>query len=499
MQQTDAGSKLGLELEMVVVQRDSGASHAVRHYPASLARLRAARGVTMTLSSLAGRVVSAQGPDADSGLDNAYNLLESALHPIVGGPGGLDRLAAAVYAELRDVQQALAQEDAAILNAGEHPAASLEPADYAAVRVPRPIYDDLVAHRGWLHRVGADAKAQNSPCTSVPVHDAARALNVIVALAPAFIALFANSPLECGRETGRKDNRMTMWDRMFRHARYAGDHRLQQMPERPFEDLGDYFRWMFEGDTHAHAMPMTRGGGYKNVPKVTLDGDPALGTFLRAPAWPGRRGDNGERIMLTPDMAYLEYSQFTQFLDARWRYRLSAHCPMEDLLAHWRRPGGIEMLYERLGVDGYIEGRAPAAIFPDRQLRREAGVEVALTAPIAPSAMQLGLLRNLAQAEDLVREYGWLALRGLRATAINVALDHDMVRRLAADALAVAADGLHDDADRRWLGYARYVLETRSTGADRLLSLWRAAAGDPASRLASIYPERVLRLDHDAP
>ncbi|MFC4277119.1 glutamate-cysteine ligase family protein [Achromobacter aloeverae] len=481
-------------MEMVVVRRGSGASHAVQDYPASLGRLRSARGEAITLGNLAGRVVSACGALAESGLDNGYNLLESALHPVAGGRGGLDRLGTAVYAELRDVQQALAAEDAAILNAGEHPAASLDPDRYAALRVPRPIYDDIVGHRGWLHRVGIDAKAQNSPCTSVPVHEAARALNILMALAPAFIALFANSPLECGRPTGRKDNRLTMWDRMFRHARFASDLRLHHMPDRPFEDLGDYFRWMFEGDTHSHALPLMSAVDYKHDTTATLAGDPSLGQFLRAPSWPGRRADNGQPVMLTPRAAHFEYAQFSNFLDARWRYRLDSHCTVEELLAHWRQPGGIEALYERLGVNGYIEGRAPSAVFPDRQLRREAGDDIASTAPLAPSAMQLGLLRNLAQAEDLVREYGWMTLRGLRATAIDAALDEDLARQLAADTLAVAQAGLEDDADRRWLAYARHVLDTRRTGADRLLALWQDAHGDAKSRLAAIYPERVLSL-----
>ncbi|ALM85836.1 glutamate-cysteine ligase family protein [Bordetella sp. N] len=489
-----AGQKLGLEMEMVVVRRGTGASHAVQAYPESLARLRGARGETLALSRLENRVVSARGALADSGLDNGFNLLESALHPVAGGSGGLDRLAQAVYAELNDVQEALAEEDAAILNAGEHPAASLDPDRYAALRVPRPIYEDIVGYRGWLHRVGIDAKAQNSPCTSVPIHEAARAVNVIMALAPAFIALFANSPLECGRVTGRQDNRMTMWDRMFRHARFASDLRLHRMPDRPFEDLGDYFRWMFEGDTNCRSLPLAPAADYKHDTTVFLDGDPSLGRFLRAPSWPGRRADDRQRVDLTPHAAHFEYAQFSNFLDARWRYKLASYCPLEELLAQWSRPGGIEALYESLGVDGYIEGRVPSAVFPDRQLRREAGADIARTAILAPSAMQLGLMRNLSQAEDLIRDYGWLALRTLRGTAIDVALADDLAYQLAADTLAVAEAGLQDQADRHWLAYARYVLQTRRTGADRLLSLWQGAHGDAASRLAAIYPERVLEL-----
>ena len=50
-----------------------------------------------------------------------------------------------------------------LINAAEHPAASLDADWYRRVRVPRPIYEELVGQRGWLHRIGIDAKAQNSP------------------------------------------------------------------------------------------------------------------------------------------------------------------------------------------------------------------------------------------------------------------------------------------------------------------------------------------------
>lgn len=76
------------------------------------------------------------------------------------------------------------------------------------------------------------------------------ALNVILAASPAFIALFANSPFENGEYSGYRENRLTLWPRMFRHARFAADDRLHRLPGRAFADLRDYFEWMFgEGST----------------------------------------------------------------------------------------------------------------------------------------------------------------------------------------------------------------------------------------------------------
>jgi hypothetical protein len=493
-----AGARLGLEMEMVVVRRGSGASHAAERYPETLARIKRARGEDIRLTLHGGRAIGATGPLGDSGFDNGYNLLETAFAPVAGGPGGLDRLAAAVRTELADVRDALADEDAAVLNAAEHPAATLDAPHYLRTRVPRAIYAELVGHRGWLHRAGIDAKAQNGPCTAVPIEEAARALNVLLALAPAFIALFANSPLQDGRVTGLKENRLMLWDRMFRHARFAGDHRLQQLPERPFADLGDYFRWMFAPDTVSRGLPLSpdpRPGAdeYKSVVSVYLDGHPSLGRFLRAPSWTGRRADNGEPVTLTPHSGHFEYSQFAHFLDARFRYRLASRPPLADLLAAWQRPGGIEALYASVGVDGYIEGRAPGAVFPDRHLAEEAGQDVAARAPMAASALQLGVLRNLDAAEALVRDWGWLALRAMRQTAIAGALDDDRVHALAVDVLAVARQGL-PSGERPWLDYADYVLASRRTGADRLLALWTRTPGGVAEKLRAVYLWRALWL-----
>src|SRR5690606_3282079 len=189
----------------------------------------------------------------------------------------------------------------------------------------------------WHHWAGIDAKAQNGANTAVPVEQAAQALNVVLALAPAMIALYANSPLEAGRPTGLKENRLSIWPRVFGPARFAGDLALSRLPGRPFADLGDYFRWMFAPGTATRSLPAARRHDYKSAPTVLLDGDPCLIDFLRAPSWPGVRTDNGQALLLQPDSAHFEYSQIAQFLDARWRYRLDALPPLPELMAAWQR------------------------------------------------------------------------------------------------------------------------------------------------------------------
>jgi len=484
------GSKLGLEMEMPVAARATGRSHAVGGYFEALRQIKAARGEAASLAHLGERAVAVIGVDGYSGLDNGYNLLETAFFPVAGGPGGLNRLADKVMRELRDARQALDAEGAALLNASEHPDGPLDEDWYATARVDRPIYRNWREGRGWLHRIGIDAKAQNSPCTSVEPAQAARALNAVLALAPASIALFANSPLESGRATELKENRLTLWPRMFGPSPFAGDLALQRLPDRPFDDLGHYFRWMFGTQTASHALPLTPGQGYKSAALADLQDHPSLAEFLRAPAWQARCDDTGEEVTLHPNGGYFEYAQFAHFLDARWRYRLAQPLPLDELLAAWPQPGGIEELLARRGADGYIEGRAPGAVFADAQLLAEAGAAVAASAPIAPSAVQLGLMRNLNEAERLWRDWGWQRLRALRPTAIRHALADGVVHALARDVLAVARAGL-PKAERHWLDYAEHAAQTRRTGADRLLDLWRQAGNSP-DRLARVCAQREV-------
>lgn len=485
-----AGMTLGLELEMVTAHRTTGTSHAVQRYFYRMAELKAARGEAVEVSSLAGHAVKLTGPAGESGLDNGFNLLETAFAPVRGGSGGLARLSDAVRTELNDVKRALAEEDAVVLNVSEHPACDLGADWYSRTYVPRPIYRELVGYRGWHHRVGIDAKAQNGPCTGVPVCQAARALNVMLALAPAFIALYANSPLEGGHVTGLRENRMTLWDRMFRNSRFPGDHHLQVLPERPFDDLGDYFRWMFAPGTASRALPHLPDEEYKAATSVYLRDDPPLSTFLRSKQWEATRDGIEIPLVLRPHSSHFVYSQFANFLDARWRYRLARLPDLDELLAAWERPHGIEAMFALCGVDGYIEGRAPGAVVGDAQLAHDAGVSIADSAVISPSALQLGLLRNLSAAEDLIRQWTWLRLRSLRAASMSAALAHDEVFALCRDVIDVARRGL-DTEEQQWLDYPAYNLATRTTGADRLMRIWNIHESD-AANLQRVVRQRAL-------
>src|SRR5690606_36493312 len=198
---------VGLELEMVVAHATTGRSLPVHHYFDTLHHRLAARMPSAVLHTipLQGRCIGFSCPEGEYGLDNGYNLLETSTRPVRSSEGGLLALAKLVDAGLEDVIAALQDDAAGVHNASQHPDCPRDMDWYQQVCLQRPIYRELVGDRGLGHWQGIDDKAQNGANVQVPVADAVRALNVMIGLAAAHVALFANSPLESGRETGLKE------------------------------------------------------------------------------------------------------------------------------------------------------------------------------------------------------------------------------------------------------------------------------------------------------
>jgi gamma-glutamylcysteine synthetase len=493
--------KLGLELEMPVADRQ-GRSHSVGPFFSALRDIKQRRGTEAVLKSQAGREIGVIAPLMYSSIDNAFNNLETAIGPVGGGPGGLDRLNVLVNQELADVSDALAAEGATILNFSEHPNVAIDPLYYTFVRAPKPIYDYWVLKRGWNHSVGVDAKAQNGPTTAVDFANAVSALNVSLALAPAFIALFANSPFEAGRLTGLKENRLTIWPRMFATSFFNGDRKLHVMPERAFRDLRDYFDWMFGDGTAMQTIPLMASSEYKTcATAVQAEGDPNLLAFLRASSWPGRCLITGQHVTIEPSLRHLEYLQFSQFIDARIRFGFDVAPSLEAFHDAWQQPGGLEALFAAHCSHCYIEGRAAGANFPDAALFDEYGDDIAASCVISASAMQAGLLRNLAKAEEFINQWDWKLFRDLRGAAIRSALGAEVNGLKLVDfcrwVLNLAEEGLAPE--ERWmLAYPRHVCDTQMTGADRAIALWDNprihTMGQLAQRRSIELPQRQLVL-----
>lgn len=497
---SQAAHTLGLEMEMAVAHQRTGRSLPVRRYFGHLQRIKHTFAAQTDERFEHTALTSLMTDTAHCGLDNGWNLLETSLFPVSGRPNSFQTLAQRAHCELADTLVALQEEQATVLNVSQHPACAIDAQWYGRVVAPHPIYFELRGHRGWHHWHGIDAKAQNGANTSMPVGQIVQGLNGLLALSAAFIALFANSPLSGGLRTGFKEHRMTIWPRVFGPARFRGDLTLATYPARPFRDLADFFNWMFGPGTVSRGLPLNPAQGYKTADVVILSGHPCLRDFLQQQAWPAYRLGSRSRVMLEPRTEHFVYSQIGQFLDARIRYKLKTVPELQELMQAWSQEGELEALFERCGADMYLEARSPGANFADAVLLSRAGASVASTVLMAPLALQAGLLSSLDQVGELIREWGWAQLGAMRHDAMRQALADDSVRRLCQQVVQVAHDGLLPQ-ERQWLAYTRYVLESRCTGADRLLETWNTTAGDESARLerlcvrhAALHPQEYAAL-----
>lgn len=473
---------LGAEIEMPVMDR-SGASACVgSRYFAALARRRQGLGPVAEIRQ-AGVTVGLNSALGINGIDNGFNLLETAHLTIPPAADGLDDLARRMAQDLADVGAALYEEGLSVCSLAQHPTAGIDPADYARRVAPKAVYRDLVAGRGWSHRVGIDAKAQNGPTTGIAPADAIAALNLLLIASPVFIALFANSPFEGGAETGLMETRMTLWPRMVATGQVSADRDLCGLPPRLFESIGDYWRWTFGPGTVAQALPQV-SGDYKGDPDLWVAGDGTMSVpdiFAQAEL-PARRVTDGQPGRIVPTAAHFAYLQWSNFLDIRLRFAFADPAPeREEIAAAFAEPALFDRIFATRLANLYLENRCAGACFPDRPLSDLAGEAVAQAAMIAPSALQAGLV--MAARADLtafLARWPLAHVARLRDHAIRHALGRPagqsgdpeagrLLHALCDEVLDLAARHL-PEASRGHLAYAQWVRRTGMGGAHRALA-----------------------------
>lgn len=492
---------VGVEIEMPVADLKTGDSCRTVSFFEAVRRIKADRLERVESDVVDGQLIAICTDYGKTGMDNGFNNLESSLGPVATGERLLTGLHEVIVREMRDVQAALLEENASVINFAEHPDTEITAEYYKKTRAPKRIYDYWTGYRNWDHPCGIDAKAHNGPTTGVDFHDAVEALNVILGLSPAFIAIYANSPFEAGRLTGLRENRLTIWPRMFSCSRFGCDLRLQQLPVAPFRSLKDYFLWMFGPGTSMQFVTSADSAAYKEPSSIVLvPGDPPLLEFLRKGACTGAVFDTREKVGIVPVMKHLELHQFAHFLDARIRYALADPdlpvCGFMDAL-----DGSDESLTEYFSRNTrycYIEGRAPGANFPDAELAAEAAPDVVRSVIISPSALQNGLINNLREASALLSSYAWTDLAGLRSRAIRDGLDAAYggirVKDLCHRVMEVAAGGL--PAEEHWmLAFPDFVLSKGKNGADRAVEAFEKQAGTAAQRLRRLVLDRRMLAD----
>ncbi|MFP4235999.1 MAG: glutamate-cysteine ligase family protein [Desulfonatronovibrio sp.] len=487
---------LGVEMEMPIARALDGTTYPVDQYFKNLQKLWKSRHASPGLLKARGQVYGLTSPAGLHSLDNAYNNLESSLGPVDSGPHSLDALCDLVKQELGDVDQTLALEQAMVINFSEHPRVNVDEEFYYRVRAPRSIYDYQIQHRGWNHMSGFDAKAHNSPSTGISLDQSIAGLNCLLALAPAFIALYANSPFEGGKITGFKENRLKIWNRQMNSSRMTGDRKLHCPPPEPFRNLAHYLTWMFGPGTQmwfAHC----RGQGKDPGDMYLIPGNPCLLDFLRAGEQLACPAGGGAPKTVVPGMDNLAYHQFAQYTDCRLRYGLKDHGPDIKSFLHIldNHPDRLEEFLAPHLSFCYLEGRSAGANFADMELTGLDMSEIPASVAVSPSAVQAGLLRNLDKARKLTAEYAWKDLLGLRMETARLGLDAEYggirARELCARVLETAGQGL--DAEQAWmLDYPLWVLRTGKTGADRALKRFDQLKGSAEKRLSKLILERRM-------
>lgn len=481
---------LGAEIEMAVIDA-TGATGLVG--APGFAALQRLRGPGWRAQRLGGRVVALASTAGVTGIDNGFNLLETAHAAQPAGPGGpgggLARLAQAMRRDLAELRSALAEEGLGLTALAQHPTAGTGAALYRRAVAPKAIYGYLTARRGWNHAAGIDAKAQNGPTTGVDADGAVAALNLLLAAAPAFIALFANSPFENGRPTGLMETRMTLWPRMLARSRYPADRARAGPAPRWFASLGDYFAWTFAPGTVMQAIP-AGAGSYKGGDALHEVGGGRMGLadFLSRGAVRGQPIAGGAELCIRPSAAHFAFLQWSNFLDVRLRFAFAAPGPRPaELVAALAAPERFAPLMREHAANLYLENRCTGASFLDADLAAQAPRAVQASCMIAPAALQAGLvLAAPAHAADVCRRWSPDRVRRLRARAIagGLAPGDRELRALCTEVLALAARHL-PAGDRHHLAYAEWVLETGRCAARRALAQ-RARMGRAGQGVAGL-------------
>lgn len=497
-------SSYGAEVEKVFSDAD-GQPHAVdTSYFQRLSEIARHRGDDPKLESVSNQVIGVTNSLGCETLDNSFILGESSVWPAISeDEGGLSTLNEVLNHQLRDVQVALSGSGGFVLNFSNHPLVTIDEATYQRYVAPKPVYDFLRNVRGWDHKSGIDAKAQNSPSIGVSAENAVEALNISMAISAAAIALFANSPFEQGRLSTHQESRLKLWDEIFKKSPWSGDQRTTQMPDRPFHSLKDYFTWMFDDDTSMYFVVKDKGIPSKdekgNVALLRIEGDPSLLRFMQGGEWKGLEYNTSEHHTIIPEMSHFEAMQFTQFSGARIRYKFKDEIPeVEEFREALQGPDSqVDEFFTRHAKYIYIEEREPGANFPDREIFDTMGLVPAMSVVISPAALYVGAIRNAASAKELINKYGWSELKELRDAAIINGLEATgagiAVKQLCDDVLEVAHNGLRQE--EQWmLSYPDSVLRTGKNGAQRAINRYEELTATPPERIAQIATERALVL-----
>ena len=406
------------------------------------------------------------------GLDGSFHLGESSTIPVSDKDGGLTELSRRALVELNECQEAIGAVGGAVLNMSNNPLIARTQENVDRYSIPRP-HSYAREVRGWDHSATIDASTQNSPSTSVSSFEAADAMNVILGLGSAFVALYANSPFYQGSVSGVQETRLRMWKQYFGSSTVPGDKYLFSAPPRPFRTLREYFTWIYDAPRSLYFVTDSPKPGTTEVP-VIIDEEPSVMAFAHSEAMAGKTYPDNQSIIVRPKLRHIERNQFMQFYGARLRFAFTdgGVPPSEFLSAMEGKSTEVEQFMDDMTDCMYIEGRDPGTNFADAMFA-DTAPEAAASMYISPSALQAGLIANTTGSRKILDQFDWDTLVGLREEAIRSGMEAEYkgakVKHLVELALEAAAEGI--GVDNHWmLEYPLHVLRTGVNGAARALT-----------------------------
>lgn len=312
---------------------------------------------------------------------------------------------------------------------------------------------EKIWYRGYLHIAGLEGGhsmfhniAAHQVCIDVSYDELIPALNMLNGIAPATVALFANSGW--GEWKTQKHHSM----REYRWKKWTREQpEIAGMPPRPFTSFRDYL-------TYNWSIPMRPS--HKDGTLHVIEPAPTIEEFLRGSQWEAMDVGRGEPSMIRPSIEDVNLCNMYIWTQARPKFYFKGDARLEDLLAAY--DSGDEALdaFAREHVEKlYIEVRNIAA----------QPWEQALAAP----AFITGLVEELPAAEITLEQYSWEELRNLHERTVENSMKVDAVIPLAQELVKIAQRGLQNRGfqEEQYITCLQERIHTRMSPAEEAIQI----------------------------
>lgn len=264
------------------------------------------------------------------------------------------------------------------------------------IKTEKGLYS-LINKRFKVHNIAIPISAHQT-CIDVSVSDMTRVINMLIKISGFIVAVSANSILENDKLQHWKEVRLLHWKIPPRDGFFHGSENIFGVPKRPFKDLSDYFRYIWQ----ASPMLIVKNGEWSHLKNKRISGWDYLTSGKKY------EGETilDEPIKLQAEKEDLDLMMMLGWLDAKAHIlTISNKITLSDFTNAVKNEKLEKYLKNRVGAS-YVEVRSyPAS---------PKGEEMAIP------ALLLGLVNNLEEFERFAGKFTWRECVKLRdITAIK--------------------------------------------------------------------------------